>query len=158
MPFPVYVEIQFRDAQERESYETVRLDTDLADTLDNMSAIMAKVDSINTAAEALSAASVIGQRLIIDVDRTFVAPNEFADVGQYAFIRLKDSTTQEDDYVRIPAPDMLLYDANVDGLLGPAFQAAFLIMQGDIAHPDTGNDYDFEYAQLRQRKRFRKLA
>jgi len=158
MPYPVFVEVRYRDAQEREGYETVRLDTDLADTLDNMSAIMAKVDTINTECEALSAASVLGQRIIIDVERTYVAPNEFADLGEYAFVRLQDTVTKENYYVRVPAPDMLLYDANQDGILGPLFQAAFLLFQAAIVHPETGNDFDYEYAQLRQRKRFRKLA
>jgi len=159
MPYVVLARVTFTDAQEKRSVETYRLNTELADDHSNMDAVMDEVAALEDGLAVMSAAAVGPTEVCVVSGREPGTPNEFADVHTYAFVRVEDNATALPGYYRIPSPDMLLYEANADGVFKDAFQAAWATQVAPyVSHPLTGDDENYSYAQLRYRRRRRRLS
>lgn len=159
MPYTVLAKVTFTDAQEKTSVETYRLKTELTDTHDNMDAVMTEVADLENGLATMSAAAVGPTEVCVVTTREPGAPNEFADVHTYAFVRVEDNATAEPGFYRIPSPDMLLYEANADGVFKDLFQTAWATQLNPLlSHPITGDAQNYSYAQLRYKRQRRRLS
>lgn len=151
----VFQHIIFMDDAGLEADMKVRMHTDLAADGSNVAAVLAECAAVRTAATALSWAAI--KRTWLEIEHytnATPAPNDASDVKLYAFVRVEDNTTRELEYIRVPAPDMVAYEQDRNGMLDAVnWSAAILAFLGAGVDSTAGNTVAYQSAQVRTDKR-----
>lgn len=156
-PLPTFLGVFYRDDAGRIAEVEYRMFVEAEDDGSNMAAVIAAADGIETKLNVMTMDHIQYYEIRIRGGGGGAEPNDAASNGHYAFVRtvLSADPTKTAYYI-VPAWDTVLYEEAKNGVLDALFDTAATSLLADIVDRDTGGAMDFEYAQARERKVFKK--
>lgn len=156
-PIPTYVHVFYKDDAGRISEVSYRFKPAMEDDGSNIAAVLAARSLFEAALDGVTMDHIDHTELRINVGGGGAPANDAASNGEYVFVRTNlSSDSDEKRSFIVPAWDTALFEEAPNGLLDAAAQTALTALLTWVVDPDTGADMDFQFAQARQRKVYKR--